>query len=637
MIRSLVVLTGLCLILTSSLLAQSSMREGKTTSPSHVTVDENVLEIAEGYRHQVRMLRAAAVIDNEGFESSLDSAMAVLDRLMVREAIVESERFRELYRSVVTEYEAYYGSIDTFTTAFGEIGGVREELFAYLESDDLIEDLLIENLPEIQTTIPIVHNSLVERSITYLLRKPEKTVDLWRARAETYFPMIEKILEEEGAPDELKYLALIESGLVPHARSWARAAGMWQFISATGRMYGLGVNRWADERMDPEKATRAAARHLLDLYELFNHDWHLAMAGYNCSPARVKRAIRRVRRATGKEPTFFDIYRYLPRETRAYVPMFMAAAIVMSHPDKFELKDVEAGPRYEFDIVPVHHMVSLETIAEWTGSELATLKALNPEIRRGYVPPTEKPYMLRIPVRTSARFADSYEPWAAENPKVDFVHTVRSSESITRVSKSYGVSVAEIRAANGLTSNTIHPGQGLRIPVVPYTTRSSEEVYALGPRSVRYRQPSIDPVAVVGFDNSSSGPGANIQTVAARSKKRAKALNGSSTSASAAASGSRVRYRVKKGDTLSGIAKKYGTRVSSIKSWNNLRGSRIRSGQVLTLYSGDSGGSVTHKVRRGQTLSAISRRYGKSVSKIKSANGLRSDRIYVGQRLTIPQ
>lgn len=640
MIRSLTVIAGICLGLTTGLWAQSSTDGNSVDIPSFVTADENVLEIAGGYEHQVMMLRSAAVADNAAYESSLDSAMAVLDRLLIQEDIAESARFRELYRSVVTEYEGYYGSIDTFTTAYGEIEGVHQELFSYIESDDLIDDLFLEDLPEIQTTIPIVHNSLVERSITYLMRKPDMTVDLWRTRAETYFPMVEKILEEEGAPDELKYLALIESGLVPHARSWARAAGMWQFISATGRMYGLGVTRWADERMDPEKATRAAARHLLDLYELFNHDWHLAMAGYNCSPARVKRAIRRVRRATGKEPTFFDIYRHLPRETRAYVPMFMAAAIVMSHPDKFELKDVEPGARYEFDVVPVHHMLSLETIAGWTGADVATLKALNPEIRRGFVPPTEKPYMLRIPIRTSSRFAESYEPWAAENPKVDLVHQVRSGESITKVSKIYGVGVAEIRRANGLSGNTIHAGQKLQIPVVPYTTKSSEEMFAIGPRSVRYRQPSIDPVAVVNFDNSSSGPGANIQTVANRSQKRAKTLNASSSSSSsssASESGSRVRYRVKRGDNLSKIAKKYGTSVSNIKSWNNLKSTRIRSGQVLTLYSGDGGGSATHKVRRGQTLSAIARRYGKSIRQIKSANGLRSDRIYVGQRLTIPQ
>jgi membrane-bound lytic murein transglycosylase D len=604
----------------------------------NVTVDDDLLEIARGYELQARMLQSVAVADHGAFEASLDSAMTVLSDLMIHEEVYESPRYRELYRSIVTEYEGYYGLVDTFSTAYGEINVVREDMFSFIESDDLIEDLMVQDLPAIETSIPIIHNSLVERSIVYLLRKPEKTVDLWRARAETYFPMIEQILEEEGAPEELKYLALIESGLVPHARSWARAAGMWQFISATGRMYGLGVNQWVDERMDPEKATRAAARHLKDLYELFDHDWHLAMAGYNCSPARVKRAIRRVRRATGKEPTFFDIYRYLPRETRAYVPMFMAASIVMTHPEKFKLKDVEPGPRYEFDSVPVHHMVSLETVAAWVGSDVKTLKALNPEIRRSLVPPADKPYMLRIPLRTSSMFASNYEAWVAENEQVNLVHVVQSGESIGRVSRRYGVSVSEIRSANGLSGNTIHAGQQLQIPVVSYSTKSLEEMHALGPRSVRYRAPSIDPVVIANLSSTSSGPGSNIQTVATRSRSSAQKLNsGSSSSSSSSSSGSRVRYRVKRGDTLSGIAKKYGTNVSSIKSWNNLRSSRIRSGQVLTLYTDGRGGSITHKVYRGQTLSSIARRYGVSVGSIKRENGLRSDRIYVGQRLSIPQ
>jgi membrane-bound lytic murein transglycosylase D len=608
----------------------------ETLESTPVTVDADVLRIAEGYDYQADMLRAAAIKDNEAFEASLDSAVSVIEQLLVMQDIETDPRFREFYRSVVTEYEQYYGLVDTLTTAFGEIVNVREEMFSYIEADDLIEDLMIDELPDVETTIPIVHNSLVERSIVYLLRKPEKTIDLWRARSETYFPMIEEILEEEGAPEELKYLALIESGLVPHARSWARAAGMWQFISATGRQYGLGVNQWVDERLDPEKATRAAARHLLDLYELFNHDWHLAMAGYNCSPARVKRAIRRVRRATGKEPTFFDIYRYLPRETRAYVPMFMAASIVMSHPDKFKVKEVEPGPRYEFDVVGVHHMISLETVAKWVDADVAAIKALNPEIRRDIIPPTEEPYMLRIPLRTSGLFAKEYEAWAGENDQVHLVHSVQSGESIGRVARRYGVGVSEIRAANGLSSNTIHPGQELRIPVVSYSTKMSKEVYAIGPRSVRYRQPSIDPVVVVNFDESSKGPGANIQTVASRSSASARSINATSASSSSSSSGNRIRYRVRRGDTLSGIASKYGTSVSRIKSWNGLRSSRIRAGQVLTLYSGN-GAPVVHRVARGHTLSAIARRYGVSVGSIKRANSLRSDRIYVGQRLTIPQ
>jgi membrane-bound lytic murein transglycosylase D len=597
-----------------------------------VDTDEELLVMSRIYDHQGGSLEAAALGDYSRYEAHLDTAMQLMIDLLDN-PVAERPRFRELYRSVVTEFEGYYGAVDTFTTEFGSIFAVRDSLFASLEEDDLLEDLLITELPELSTTVPIVHNSLVERSIVYLMRKPEKTVDLWRARAETYFPMIEAIMEEEDAPEELKYLALIESGLEPRARSWARAAGMWQFISATGRMYGLEVNGWVDERLDPEKSTRAAARHLKDLYELFDQDWHLALAGYNCSPGRVKRAIRRVQRATGKKPTFWDIYRYLPRETRAYVPMFMAAAIVMSHDDAFDLKEVEPGPRYEFDRVAVHHMLSLEDVALMGGVEIDAIKALNPEIRSNYVPPSVKPYMLRLPYRTGNRFIESYETWLESGEeKLDLVHVVSRGETLGRIARRHGVSVSGLRSANGLSSNTIDIGQRLRIPVSPYVSKSAEEMFEGGTGSVRYRQPSIEPVAVLSLDGSSTGPGDNITTVADRSQARAREIN--SRSSSSSSSGNRIRYRVRRGDTLSGIASKYKTSVRNLKNWNNLRSSRIRAGQMLTIYSGKAP-ARTHKVRRGENLSSIARRYGTSVSRLKSWNGLRSDRIQIGQVLTV--
>jgi len=623
-------------VATATVVAQTDAFETSEPWEELLDTDEDLLVMSRIYGHQGSSLESAAYSDYAGYEAHLDTAMQLMIDLLPK-PVAERPRFRELYRSVVSEYEGYYGDVDTFSTEFGSIFAVRDSLFASIEADDLIEDLLVTELPEMSTTIPIVHNSLVERSIVYLMRKPEKTVDLWRSRAETYFPMIESIMEQEGAPEELKYLALIESGLEPRARSWARAAGMWQFISATGRMYGLEVNGWVDERFDPEKSTRAAARHLKDLYELFDHDWHLALAGYNCSPGRVKRAIRRVKRATGKEPTFWDIYRYLPRETRAYVPMFMAAAIVMSHQDSFSLKDVEPGPRYEFDRVSVHHLLPLEDVALMSGVDEAAIKALNPEIRTEYVPPSVKPYMLRLPYRTGNRFIERYESWLSEgDQKLDLVHTVAKGETLGRVAKIHGVSLSELRDANGLADNTIDVGQVLQIPVSPYSSKSSVEMFERGAGSVRYRQPSIDPVAVMSLDGSAAGPGNNIKTVAVRSQKRAREINGStgSSTSSSSESGNRIRYRVKRGDTLSEIASKYKTSISKLRSWNNIRGNTIRVGQMLTIYSGDAP-ATSHKVRSGETLSSIARRYGTSVSRLKSWNGLRNDRIQVGQVLTV--
>lgn len=632
-VRFLTLTTLFCLVSSVALVAQSQVTDSMEPWEDLVDSEEDLLVMSLIYDHQGNALEAAAFGDYSLYEAQLDSSMQLMTDLLDK-PVAERPRFRELYRSVVTEYEGYYGQVDTFSTQYGGIFSVRDSLFASLEGDDLVEDLLLTDLPEISTEIPIVHNSLVERSIIYLMRKPEKTVNLWRARSETYFPMIESIMEEEGAPDELKYLALIESGLEPRARSWARAAGMWQFISATGRLYGLEVNGWVDERLDPEKATRAAARHLKDLYELFDHDWPLALAGYNCSPGRVKRAIRRVQRATGKTPTFWDVYRYLPRETRAYVPMFMAAAIVMSHQDAFDLKDVEPGPRYEFDRVAVHHLLSLDDVAEMSGVDVEAIKALNPEIRTDYVPPSVKPYMLRLPYRTGNRFVAAYEDWLGSNDsKLDLVHVVQRGETLGRIARRNGLSLSELRGANGLSSNRLEIGQKLQIPVSPYNSKSSAEMYEGGTGSVRYRQPSIDPVAVLSIDGSAAGPGDNIKTVAVRSQQRAREINGSS-SRSSSESGNRIRYRIRRGDTLSEIASKYRTSISNLRRWNHLRSNRIRAGQVLTIYSGQAP-PTTHKVRRGETLTAIARRYGTSVGRIKSWNGLRSDRIQIGQVLTV--
>lgn len=630
-IRHFIYTPLICLFAAAAAVGQSETQEPWETL---VDSDENLLVMSRIYDHQGGSLEAAAYRDYVRYEAHLDTAMQLMIDLLDK-PVAEKPRFRELYRSVVTEFEGYYGQVDTFTTEFGSIFSVRDSLFAFLEEDNLVEDLMIKELPEISTSIPIVHNSLVERSIVYLMRKPEKTVDLWRSRAETYFPMIETIMDEEGAPEELKYLALIESGLEPRARSWARAAGMWQFISATGRMYGLDVNGWVDERLDPEKSTRAAARHLKDLYELFNHDWHLALAGYNCSPGRVKRAIRRVERATGKKATFWDIYRYLPRETRAYVPMFMAAAIVMSHDGAFDLKQVEPGPRYEFDRVAVHHLLPLQDVALMGGVDVEAIKALNPEIRTDHVPPSVKPYMLRLPYRSGNRFIERYDAWLAtkESKGHDLSHTVSRGETLGRIARQHGVSVSELRSVNGLSSNTIEIGQQLQIPVSSYTSKSSAEMFEIGAGSVRYRKPSIDPVAVMSLDGSEIGPGNNIRTVAVRSQERARQID-SGSSSSSSSSTNRIRYRVKRGDTLSGIASKYRTSVRNLKNWNNLRSTRIRSGQMLTIYSG-SAPTTKHKVRRGETLTEIARRYGTSVSRIKSWNGLRSDRIRIGQVLTV--
>ena len=227
-------------------------------------------------------------------------------------------------------------------------------------------------------------------------------------RSASYFPMIEHVFAEENVPDELKYLALVESGLNLHARSWAGAAGPWQFISATGRAYDLEIDEWRDERLDPEKATRAAARHLRDLYQLFGGDWHLALAGYNCSPSVIKAAMRKAEAELGREPTFWDIYEDIPQETRAYVPTFIATALIVSNPDAFDLERVLPGPQYAYDLVPVRGMMPLETVAGLAGTDVSRIRALNPELLRDTLPPSREPYYVRIPYGSFDAFATAY-------------------------------------------------------------------------------------------------------------------------------------------------------------------------------------------------------------------------------------
>ncbi len=233
-------------------------------TPDTLTESQFLEKLAALYGYQSDFLSADASGEHDVALDVLEEAMTDLADLMRRDVVREQPRFLDIYRILVAEYERVYGPSDSLLVAFGDIFPIREELFAALDNtrDPLLEDVLSPSLQPIETTVPLPLNRLVETTIGSLLREPERHLNHWQSRADTYLPMIERIFREEGIPDELKYLAMIESGLNPRARSWARAVGMWQFIAATGRAYGLEINSWVDERMDPEKATRVSAKNL---------------------------------------------------------------------------------------------------------------------------------------------------------------------------------------------------------------------------------------------------------------------------------------------------------------------------------------------------------------------------------------
>lgn len=487
--------------------------------------------IARLYSNQSALLVAEAEGDVAHYEDLLDATMQDLRQLALRPGVLDEPRFRELYRSILTEYEQYHGPDPEFTAERGGIYALRTDMFAALDHVDepLLEDVSLPS--SVMATFPMEINRAVEAQLRFLLRKTGhlRTV---RQRAETYFPMIEQVLAEEGVPDEMKYLAVIESALNPRAHSWAGASGMWQFIPATGRHSGLTVTRAFDERLDPEAATRAAARHLNELYAMFG-DWQLAIAGYNCNPAKIRRELARAEQRLGRKATFWDIYNHIPRETRGYVPAFIATALLMSNPDAFDLGPVQPGPRYEFDLVPVKGGTTLASVAEHAGTDLSTLRALNPALRQSRAP-QGRTFMVRVPAGHYTRHAT----------RLDRLGSARTDRTTPRTVAYHGSNRRVIAFASA-QDNARLSRSGPSAPVIP-----------------------VSEVA----DNVRSG--------------RSAAAEPTTTSSQPATQ--RIRYRVRRGDTLIRIAQRNGVTVSQLREWNGIRGSRIRIGQQLTIHKPQS-------------------------------------------------
>ena len=616
----------------ASVPALSAVDAGATQNDS-LSGAEVLRKLGRLYQLQSDILIAQAEGDADRVDAQFELAMTELGTLLDHPGILESARFRELYRSLVTEYEDYYDvPADSLMIQRGDVFQLRADLFAALNDVEapLLEDVMMPEIEPIETTIPMTMNRLVEQSIAYLRRSPEDHLYRWMGRAETYFPMIEQIFKEEGVPDELKYLAMVESGLNPTARSWAKAAGMWQFIAATGSAYGLEVTPWVDERMDPEKATRAAARHLKDLYEMYDGDWQVAIAGYNCSPRCIRRAIRKSGKANA---TFWDIYPYLPSETRNYVPMFIAAALLTSNPDAADLRHVRPGPEYAYDYVPVEGMVSLKTIAEVARTDVGTIKALNPELRRESLPPTDDAYFVRIPFGTADRFVAAYAALPEEAKRSGAEYVVRRGDTLSKIAKQHAVSVTALMHQNGLRSTKIRIGQRLVVPVTTYKGRAAVKLASAEPISVQYGPRAARPVLAA--EKTPLPSPTPIRRASSTSPSARSTSSGSSSSET------RVVYRVRRGDNLSTIARKYSVSVRDLQRWNSLSGTKIRSGQRLVLYPSGGGGAAaaskptTHTVRSGENLTTIARKHGVSVGNLRSWNNLSGSKIVPGQRLKL--
>lgn len=455
------------------------------------------------------------------------------------------------------------------------------------------------------TPIELTYNWHVKNFINlYAVQKRELTSRIL-GLAELYFPLFEEHLDRLNLPLELKYLAVVESALIPNARSRAGATGLWQFMYGTGKMYGLGVTSFVDDRSDPYKSTIAAAEHLRDLHKLYN-DWLLALAAYNSGAGNVNRAIRR----SGGKMDFWEISPYLPRETRGYVPAFIAVTYVMNHAAEHNLYPIKpAFMHNDVDTVLVKDVLSFDQISEKFNLPAEQLSFLNPAYRHGIIPSTpEKQYVLRLPKQYIAEFISHEQELYAyktqkgierenlmakmESIREQQYHRVRSGENLGLIASRYKVSVNNLKKWNNLRSNTIHPGQ----------------------RLIVY-------------------PGSNYTAP--------------STTASASTNVSGVNYHtVRNGENLGLIASRYKVSVSDLRSWNNLSNNIIHPNQRLVVSDPalkSTGGSnenlnfIYYTVQQGDTLWDIAKKYdGVTTDQIKEWNNIRNaNRLRPGQKLKI--
>ena len=396
--------------------------------------------------------------------------------------------------------------------------------------------------------VPIPPNSRIYAYVELFQGRLREYIEESLTRGSKYLPMIQSVFRAEGLPLDLAYIPIIESGFKTNALSKASAKGPWQFMKATAVEQGLRHDWYVDERSDPEKATLAAARYLKTLYKLFDGDWHLALAAYNGGLGRLQRAIKRA--GTDDFWELSESSRYLPKETREYVPLILAAIVVAKNPVQYGFNVLPQAPM-EYEKVTVPHAIDLRRVAEWTGQTIDEIQALNPELRRWTTPVAASDYEIKVPVGTAELFAQRLASASSTDLASLKWYTVRRGESLSTIARKLRVSRLDLAEANRLSVRSkVHSGQELVIPRAPAALLASNAL------------PSApDAVASRSISGTAAVAAAHRTTPAT------------------------VMYRVKRGDTLSSIARLFDTTVDKIRTWNRLRGSHIAPGDRLKILA----------------------------------------------------
>lgn len=424
---------------------------------------------------------------------------------------------------------------------------------AYNEQHTVSDSVYVDRLFKLHNIIELPFNDVVRTCINLYTERRRNSVEYMLGLEDFYFPMIEQALDENDLPDELKYLAVVESALNPIAVSRAGATGLWQFMLPTGKQYGLEINSLIDERRDPVRATYAACRYLKDLYNIYS-DWALAIAAYNCGPGNVNKAIKR----SGGKTDYWEIYPYLPKETRSYVPLFIAATYVMNYYPYHQLYPVAMDLPAATDTVMINNQVHFNQIVDVLEVDIETLRALNPQYKQDVIPGHIQPRSLKLPAVQAYAYAQHED--SIPNHRIDelfpnrmiagsysasktdrITHKVQSGETLAQIASRYGVSMSDIRKWNGLKSNKIGIGRNL----------------------------------VIHANNGGYNLASNNSTTKASTTTQ-------STTKKASNHGT---YKVKRGDTLSTIAQKYRCSYKHLMQINGFKNTKIQIGQIIKVPS----------------------------------------------------